>query len=219
MGNWSFFSCTVQLVKRKPCPSLPTSCTHKHMHPWYIQQLKENLKNKWLAVFFGEIFVKRRTENQKLFQFSAKESAKSFEVLGWLGSRKSRGARERTELLLQSFFENKVMKVDSPYKVVWVLCVLKRKRWFHWRRRSRKWLLALNFIPLKKVNSQNYAPSQNRILDFYPWWTGMEWKGREFLCWVAFLLCFIPRRELRKQCPRGSTWQSFHFNMCLTRQN
>ena len=27
---------------------------------------------------------------------------------------------------------------------------------------------------------------------------------------------FIPRRELRKQCTRGSTWQSFHFNMCLT---
>ena len=72
--------------------------------------------------------MKRRTENQKPFQFSAKESAKSFEILGWLGSRKSSGARERTELLLQSFFENKVMKVDSPYKVVWVLCVLKRKR-------------------------------------------------------------------------------------------
>ena len=72
--------------------------------------------------------MKRRTENQKLFQFTAKESAQNFEVLGWLGSRKSSGARERTELLLQSFFENKVMKVDSPYKVVWVLCVLKRKR-------------------------------------------------------------------------------------------
>ena len=26
---------------------------------------------------------------------------------------------------------------------------------------------------------------------------------------------FIPRRELRKQCPRGSNWQSFHFNMWL----
>ena len=35
------------------------------------------------------------------------------------------------------------------------------------------------------------------------------------ILWASKYL-FIPRRELRKQCPRGSTWQSFHFNMCLT---
>ena len=29
----------------------------------------------------------------------------------------------------------------------------------------------------------------------------------------------IPLRELRKQCPRGSTWQSFHFNMWSRSKN
>ena len=29
----------------------------------------------------------------------------------------------------------------------------------------------------------------------------------------------FPRRELRQQCPRGSTWRSFHLYMCLTNQN
>ena len=32
-------------------------------------------------------------------------------------------------------------------------------------------------------------------------------------------LRLFPRRELRKQCPRGSTWQSFHFNMWLRNKN
>ena len=30
---------------------------------------------------------------------------------------------------------------------------------------------------------------------------------------------FTQRRELRKQCPRWSTWQSFHFNVCLRSKN
>ena len=29
----------------------------------------------------------------------------------------------------------------------------------------------------------------------------------------------LPRRELRRQCPRGFTWQYFHFNMRLTSKN
>ena len=30
---------------------------------------------------------------------------------------------------------------------------------------------------------------------------------------------FIPRREVQKQCPRGSTWQSFRFHMWLASKN
>ena len=30
---------------------------------------------------------------------------------------------------------------------------------------------------------------------------------------------FLPRRELRRQCPRGFTWQYFRFNMWLTSKN
>ena len=30
---------------------------------------------------------------------------------------------------------------------------------------------------------------------------------------INILNIFIPRRELRKQCPRESSWQSFHFNI------
>ena len=51
-----------------------------------------------------------------------------------------------------------------------------------------------------------------------------EYRVRPFVFIALFLLILLvkfydPLGEMRKQCPRGSTWQTFHFNMWLRCKN